>query len=85
MEFSGNGDVAGRGWRVAPDYSGITSVVYTRQEDLLPVNLAVSEFFPLPPQKELAFQSRQINPLPYILILLVIYSAKVFFLIRFRT
>ena len=73
-----------RGWKASPRHSGITSLVYTRQKDTIPINLSAQEFFPVSLQQDLVLEPRQINPLPYFLILLIIYLAKLAFLIRFR-
>ena len=74
-----------RGWKASPRLSGITSTVYTRQNDTIPINLSAQEFFPVSLQRDLVFQPSKINPLPYFLILLVIYLLKLAFLIRFRS
>jgi len=73
------------GWKASPRLSGITSIVYTRKARVIPVNLSAEELFPVSLQKDLVFQPTKINPLPYFLILLVIYLVKLAFLIRFRS
>ena len=73
------------GWKVSPRHSGITSLVYTRKNDIIPVNLSAQEFFPVSSEGNLVFEPRQVNPLPYFLILLVIYLVKLAFLVRFRS
>lgn len=73
------------GWKFSPRYSGITSLVYTRKNEIIPVNLSAQEFFPVSSRDDLVFEPRQVNPLPYFLILLVIYLVKLVFLIRYRS
>jgi hypothetical protein len=83
--FSQPGAEALPGWNVSPRHSGITSIVYTRRARVIPVNLSAEEFFPVSSQRDLVFEPQQVNPLPYFLILLVIYLVKLVFLIRFRS
>lgn len=83
-EFSHNGDLTERGWRISEPHSGITSLVYGRQDELRPLNLAAREFFPVSPQTDLMFERRRVNHLPYFLILLVLYLTKISFLTRYQ-
>jgi hypothetical protein len=73
-----------RGSRISENRSGITSITYSRDGRLQPVNLAPREFFRSPAKEDLVFRTREINPLPYFLVLLVLYLAKLLFLMRFR-
>jgi hypothetical protein len=71
-------------WRFLEKHAGITSFVYMSQGDLLPLNIAPEEFFPVSYQQELVFSPREFGPLPYFLLLLVIYLAKIAFLLRIQ-
>ncbi|MBN2552801.1 MAG: hypothetical protein JXB06_08515 [Spirochaetales bacterium] len=84
VEFSRDGPPGSRDWKEAEDRSGLTSLVYVRGSDILPVNLSAREFFPIAPRGDLVFQRRTVNPLPCVLILLLVYLAKIVFLMVFR-
>jgi hypothetical protein len=59
-------------------------LVYTRRDNLRPQNLAAQEFFPISQETDLIFEKRNVNSLPYFLILLILYSVKVMFLVRLQ-
>jgi hypothetical protein len=84
IKFSHEGDLGSRGWKVSTRHSGITSPAYIRKNEIRPINLDAQEFFPVSSQADLVFEKRQVNSLPYFLILLAIYLAKIVFLMRFR-
>lgn len=84
IEFSHEGDFDTRGWDVSENHSGITATAYTRGEQLRPINLAAREFFNLPAPTDLVFEQRRVKHLPYFLILLLLFSAKLLFLLRFQ-
>lgn len=64
--------------------SGISSYIYTVRGQKLPLNLPPEEFFHLPPQRSLVFTRREINNLPWFLLLLALYLVKIGFLYRFQ-
>jgi hypothetical protein len=84
IDFSHKGDLDSRGWKLSRPRSGTTSFTYVRKNELRPVNLDAREFFPVPPRKNLEFQRREVDPLPYFFILLVVYLIKIAVLIRFQ-
>jgi hypothetical protein len=84
IEFSSEGDFETRGWTVSENRSGITSLTYTRKDELRAVNLSAREFFGVLPGQDLVFRQRRVIHLPFFLALIILYSAKLVFLLRFR-
>jgi len=84
IEFAYEGAPPLRGWNVSENRSGITSLAYIRNDELAAVNLSAQEFFGVFPGQDLVFQPRRVIHLPFFLALLILYSAKLFFLLRFQ-
>jgi hypothetical protein len=84
VEFAHRGDLASPGWKLSQPHSGTTSLTYIRKDAILPINLDAGEFFPVSYPGNLNFERREVDPLPYFIILLVIYLTKMAFLIRFQ-
>jgi len=84
IEFSSEGDFENRGWAVSENRSGITSLTYTRKDELRAVNLSAREFFGVLPEQDLVFRQRRVIHLPFFLALIALYAAKLVFLLRFQ-